>query len=77
MTSLTAKSTHHIWRFFLTCRAHFLLQSTTKMKPTLQVRTQADRARTKEQERKKTNKLIGNASTKSSEVKNEMKKMKE
>jgi hypothetical protein len=36
-----------------------------------------DRARAKEQEKKKTNMLIGDASTKSFKVKNETRKMKE
>jgi hypothetical protein len=48
------------------------LQNATKTKPTSQVRTQAERARRAgEQERKKTNKLIGDANTKSSEAKKE------
>jgi hypothetical protein len=47
------------------------------MKPTSQVRTQVDRARMKEQEIKKTNKLIGDASTKSSKAKKEMRNVKE
>lgn len=48
-------------------------ENVAKTKPALQVRTQV----AKEQEKKKTNKLIGDASTKSSKAKNETRKIKE
>jgi hypothetical protein len=53
------------------------LQNVAKPKPASQVRTKVDRTMAKEREEMKTNKLIGDASTKSSKVKNEARKNKE
>lgn len=53
------------------------MQNVAKTKPASQVRTQADRALAKGHEEKKRNKLIGDANTKSSKVKNEARKIKE
>jgi hypothetical protein len=67
--------THHLQRFLVMWSNHtvcLLLQNAPKTKPpsqASQVRTQSrDRARAKEQEKKKTNKLAGDANTKSSKA---------
>ncbi|XP_023706076.1 TRAF3-interacting protein 1 isoform X3 [Cryptotermes secundus] len=52
-------------------------EKVAKTKPASQVRTQVDRALAKGHEEKKTNKLIGDANTKSSKVKNEARTIKE